>query len=67
MASAFSFAQISVRPFVRRVENKKLLKNSVQNGILVGYHLETQIKPEQKNFKRFFKTVEFYPLEIPNL
>jgi len=67
MASAFSFAQISVRPFVRRVENKKLLKNSVQNGILVGYHLETQIKPEQKNFKRFFKTVEFYPFEIPNL
>ena len=47
-------------------KNKKLLKNRVQNGILVGYHLETQIKPEQKNFKRFFKTVEFYPSEIPN-
>ena len=24
-------------------------------------------KTRTKNFKRFFKTVEFYPLEIPNL
>ena len=67
MVSAFSFAQIPTLPFMQRAENKKLLKNGYKNGVLVGYHLETQVDLEQKNFKEFSKAVEFYSLEIPNL
>ena len=65
LASAFSFAQFSIPPFVQRVENKKLLKNGNKIGVFVGYHLETQIDLKQK-IKKFCKVVEFYPLEIPN-